>query len=451
MKELPSDFLRLVQEQYGEDLAREFCAALSSTEPEVSVRLNRWKCPVGHFPQDQPVAWCPDAFYLSERPSFTFDPLFHAGTYYVQEASSMFLAQVLQQYVSEPVVALDLCAAPGGKSTLLRSLLPEDSLLVSNEPIRQRAQILAENTIKWGHPSVVVSQNYPADFTPLENFFDLVLADVPCSGEGMFRKDEEAIREWSLQNVEQCRLRQRDILEAVWPTLKPGGLLVYSTCTFNRQEDEENVHWICHHLGAEELPIAHSAEWGIEGQHHFLPGKARGEGFFLALLRKAEESGEKRFTFPKAGKDKRMSHAPQEPKSLREWVKGDFAYVLQNDTYTAFPAAYAEHLAVLQRHLHLLVFGVQIAEQKGRDWVPSHALAMSKAFRSETFPQVELSYEDSIAYLRRESIQIEAPRGIVLLCHQGFPLGFAKNLGNRANNLYPQEWRIRSQFPVSET
>lgn len=442
MKELPSDFLRLVRDQYG-DLANLFCHALAESEPEVSVRLNSWKYPDSHFPQGDPVPWCPNAYYLPERPSFTFDPLFHAGTYYVQEASSMFLAQVVQQYVLRPVVALDLCAAPGGKSTLLRSLLPEASLLVSNEPIRQRAQILAENTIKWGHPSVVVSQNYPADFSPLSGFFDFVLADVPCSGEGMFRKDQEAVSEWSLQNVEHCCLRQRDIIEAVWPALKPGGLLVYSTCTFNFLEDEENVRWICEHLGAEELPIEHPAEWRIEGRYHFLPGRTRGEGFFLSLLRKNASAEATSFALPKTVKEKRTSRVP-EPKNLRDWVDGTFSYYLQNDTYTAFPASYSDLLSVLQHQLHLLSFGVQIAEQKGRDWIPSHALAMSKARRAGIFPEVELDYEEAISYLRRECIRIEAPRGFVMLLYHGFPLGFAKNLGNRANNLYPQEWRIRA-------
>ncbi|MBR5884921.1 MAG: RsmB/NOP family class I SAM-dependent RNA methyltransferase, partial [Bacteroidaceae bacterium] len=248
--QLPADFFPLMQQQWGSQVADELCASLSTTDPSVSVRLNPAKAPVSALPYEQ-VPWCADGYYLPERPAFTFDPLLHAGAYYVQDASSMFLSHVVRQYVDRPVVALDLCAAPGGKSTLLHGCLPKGSLLVSNEPMRQRAQVLAENLTKWGSPYTVVSQNYPADFTSLSHLFDFIVTDVPCSGEGMFRKDEQAVSDWSLQNVDLCWRRQRDILESVWPTLKPGGLLVYSTCTFNRYEDEDNVQWIAGQLGAE--------------------------------------------------------------------------------------------------------------------------------------------------------------------------------------------------------
>lgn len=304
--ELPKDFCDLMRQQYGDEMAESLFEGLSQ-EPSVSIRLNPKKvCQVvsaGHelsivnsqFSIGDKVAWCPDAYYLNERPAFTFDPLFHAGVYYVQEASSMYLATILEKHLLDKcdqslpfmgeesrsdgeglrLSCLDLCAAPGGKSTLLRSLLPDDCLLVSNEPMPKRAQVLAENMMKWGHPNCIVTQNYPADFTFLSDAFDLIVTDVPCSGEGMFRKDEGAIRDWSMENVDTCWRRQRDILTDIWPTLKPGGLLVYSTCTFNHFEDEDNVAWIAEHLGAEMLE-----------QRHFFPGRDKGEGFFIAALRK---------------------------------------------------------------------------------------------------------------------------------------------------------------------
>ena len=244
---LPSSFEHTMRSLLGEGYEA-FREALLG-EPAVSIRLNpaKWCGAVGY----EPVPWATDAYYLGERPAFTFDPLLHGGCYYVQEASSMFVEQAVRQHLCEARVALDLCAAPGGKSTLLRSLLPDDCVLVSNEVMRPRAQVLAENMAKWGHPRCVVTSNYPADFTPLGETFDLILVDAPCSGEGMFRKDEVAVAEWSPENVAVCWQRQRDILTDIWPTLRPGGLLIYSTCTFNTAEDEENVRWMMQELGAQ--------------------------------------------------------------------------------------------------------------------------------------------------------------------------------------------------------
>ena len=219
---LPSEFEARSLEWMGEETYRALEAALQ-TEPPISIRVNRNKW-------DEEVTgvcvpWSFTGLYLPKRPTFTFDPLFHAGCYYVQEASSMFVEQVLRTYVTEPVVMLDLCAAPGGKSTHARSVLPEGSLLVANEVMRNRSQVLAENLIKWGDSRVVVTNNDPADFTALTELFDVILTDVPCSGEGMFRKDPVAVDEWSMDNVQICWQRQRRILADVWPALKPGGLL----------------------------------------------------------------------------------------------------------------------------------------------------------------------------------------------------------------------------------
>ena len=254
------------------------------TKPPTSVRVND---KIAYQPSSENVAWCKSGYYLDERPLFTADPLFHAGVYYVQEASSMFLEQAVKQYFPMADTVLDLCAAPGGKSTLLSQTLAESSLLVSNEIIRSRAYILAENLIKWGNPNVVVTNNEPKDFAILGGFFDAIVIDAPCSGEGMFRKDAGAVEEWSEYNVTLCAARQTEIVSSVWDALKTDGILVYSTCTFNREENEENVQWICNELGAEVLSIDLQGNSDITKSdfgYRFYPHKTKGEGFFISVL-----------------------------------------------------------------------------------------------------------------------------------------------------------------------
>ena len=301
--ELPASFIDYTRALLGDEEYDKLAVALQQ-EPPVSIRLNQLK--INHSLSDK-VPWSSEGFYLEERLTFTFDPLFHAGCYYVQEASSMFVEQVLRQYITGPVKMLDLCAAPGGKSTHARSVLPEGSLLVANEVIRNRSQILAENLTKWGHPDVVVTNNDPADFSALLSFFDVILTDVPCSGEGMFRKDPVAVEEWSPENVEICWQRQRRIIADIWDALKPGGILIYSTCTFNTKEDEENARWIQQEYGGEPLTVQVQENWNITGDllsdkgdhskssipvYHFFPHKTKGEGFFLVAFRKPETEEE---------------------------------------------------------------------------------------------------------------------------------------------------------------
>ena len=469
---LPQAFIERTRQLLGEEYPL-FEEALQKETP-VSIRPNRRKC--GLPVEGNPVPWAPSGIYLEHRPTFTFDPLFHAGCYYVQEASSMFVETALRQYADHPVVMLDLCAAPGGKSTLCRSVLPEGSLLVANEVIRNRSQILAENLIKWGHPDVVVTNNDPSDFTPLENLFDVILTDVPCSGEGMFRKDEVAVEEWSVENVDVCWQRQRRILTDIWPTLKPGGLLIYSTCTFNREEDEDNVAWIARELGAEVLEVPIDDARGITGNlvggdfpvYRFLPHKTKGEGFFLAVLRKRRfmdgkaslyEAQSVTLRLPtrklKKGKENRSKAQPLPiPKEAKTWLAeaDGFVFEMKETTVTAFPKIHAEVLAVLQTSLKIIHAGVTIGEVKGKDFIPQHSLAMSTALSGDAFQKAEVTYEQAIAYLRKEGLVLDTdvPRGYVLLTYQQIPLGFVKNIGNRANNLYPQEWRIRSGYLPEE-
>ena len=272
----------------GDELYARFSDGLNEEAP-VSIRINRLKSRGRSVAGTAVnVPWCGDGRYLPQRPDFTFDPLLHAGCYYVQEASSMFVHHVLRSLVSTPVLMLDMCAAPGGKSTAAASALPEGSILMSNEPVRARANILAENMMKWGSPDVIVTNNYPRDYVRSGLDFDVILCDVPCSGEGMFRKDEGAVEEWSPQNVDACSRLQREIVADAWQCLRPGGLLIYSTCTFNATENEENIRWIVDELGG--MPVGSLLADFTAPVYRFIPGCTRGEGLFMAVLRKSPDA-----------------------------------------------------------------------------------------------------------------------------------------------------------------
>ena len=407
---LPQDFEQMMTQHLGKEEYDQLAEALSLPAP-TSIRINLKKVAaeeLAMLKEAEQVPWCKNGFYLKERPSFTFDPLFHAGCYYVQEASSMFLSHILNQYVKEPVVALDLCAAPGGKSTLALSELPEGSLLIANEVVRQRANILAENIMKWGNPNCIVTNNYAEDFQAFSDAFDLIICDAPCSGEGMFRKDPNSIEEWSFANVDTCWRRQRDIVRDIWHTLKEGGLFIYSTCTYNPLEDEENVAWMAKTLGAEVLSCHPLKEWGLtETNTHFYPHRIKGEGFFISVLRKTADE--------------------EEVGSHRRKNKSD------------------RLLQLARRTLKVVYAGMEDPMQTDKHGRPNHSLAMLSNLNRDTFPMVDVSEEQAIAYLRTEALQLPAdtPKGYVIITYQGHPLGFVKNIGNRANNLYPTEWRIR--------
>lgn len=462
--ELPVSFIENTTRLLGEAETQLFLEALAKETP-VSVRLNPGKDAGISTDGWTPIPWCPNGYYLPKRPTFTFDPLFHAGCYYVQEASSMFLSQVVRTFVKEPAVALDMCAAPGGKSTLLRDALPAGSLLVANEVMPQRAQVLAENLMKWGHPDVVVTHSDSSEFTPLTHFFDVILTDVPCSGEGMFRKDEVAVKEWSMENVDTCWQRQRMIVENIWPSLKPGGLLIYSTCTFNVWEDELNVRWIQDTLGAEVLEVPTQEAWRITSAlggetmpvYRFLPHKTVGEGLFMAVLRKKGE--EETEAAPARKKDKKSKQGKKQPavlpvpKGCKSWLKDaeTYSYQWHKERVMAFPKQHLEVWEVLSSSVNVLHAGILLATVKGKDLIPEHSLAMSQNCAA-VFPCCEVSHEQAIAYLRKEALVLESgtPRGFVLLTYRNIPLGFVKNIGNRANNLYPQEWRIRTGYSPEE-
>lgn len=444
---LNKDFEIRTRALFGEERYRCFLSALGE-EPVVSVRLNDRK-PYAKL-NGIPVSWAPEGRYLSSRPVFTADPLFHAGCYYVQEASSMFLAQPVTQLISTPVRVLDLCAAPGGKSTHLLQRLPAGSLLVSNEPMPLRAQVLAENMIKWGAVSSVVTKNNPADFSSFKNFFDLVVVDAPCSGEGMFRKDSFAVEQWNESVVKQCVARQKEILSDIWDCLRPGGLLVYSTCTFNAAEDEDCVQWIANELGAEPVALQVDSTWGITASltaatlpvYRFIPGYTRGEGFFLAVLRK--DGDDVPVAQPRAVKAQPI--ATKFKPEVSSWLKNPHEYdiIMQGEAIVALPREHTAAILALQQKLRVLHAGVPLATVKNDKLLPLHQLAMSEILSRSAFKCVEVSLEQALAYLHRETLVFpKAPIGYLLLTYNEVPIGFVKNVGNRANNLYPIEWRIR--------
>lgn len=420
--------------------------------PVVSVRRNKNKSHEFVGTSDL-VKWCNRGAYLSERKAFTFDPIMHSGGYYVQDASSMiFDAAIKALALEKPVRYLDLCAAPGGKTTTAIDALPENSLIVANEISGTRSQVLRENIIKWGCPNCVVTNNDNVSLGKLHHFFDIISTDVPCSGEGMMRKDDEALAQWTPALVTQCVARQREIIDAVWGALRPGGVLLYSTCTFNRQENEEMINHIMSNYGAFPIDLKFPVEWNIRKGidvdypcYRFMPHCTKGEGLFLCALRKSGEDDEEIKWKPVK---RTVTKIPETVSSMlenREWTWQELS-----GKYIAIPDSHSSEVSLLQEKLRVLYAGVEVAQVKGRDIVPIHSLAMSLAI-SKHIPKQEIDYEKAIAYLRGDVITLDGvPKGYVIVSHKGLPLGFVKNIGSRANNLYPKEWRIRSShFPES--
>lgn len=449
---LPELFIEQIHRLLPENEATALINSLGESDPSVSVRINSVKC--DKTPVENLVPWCKRGYYLDERPQFTFDPALHAGCYYVQDASSMFLAYTIDRLVSKdsPVRYLDLCAAPGGKTTTAIDALPNGSLIVANEIMSNRAQILKENIIKWGNPNCVVTCNDSAAYSALTHFFDIIAADVPCSGEGMMRKDEEAVAQWTPALVKECADRQREIVDNAWQALRPGGLFIYSTCTFNRPENEDIIEYLVNELGAESIDLNPPAEWNIHtaigspiNGYHFFPHRTRGEGLFLAVVRKPNDEPRQSIHISKNKKNKKDTPT-QVPKEVKEWISNPRTtqLVTSGDTINSIPTDYADEIAILRENLRVIYCGCEIATTKGKDLIPAHSLALNTCINETTFSACEVDYPTAIAYLRGETITIDAPRGFVLIKYNGMTLGWVKNLGNRANNLYPKEWRIKS-------
>lgn len=422
------------------DESEALLAALSGDSP-VSIRLNPLKpaaIPGEHVP------WCTGGRYLPERPSFTLDPLLHAGAYYVQEASSMLLEQAFKRtgLAESDILALDLCAAPGGKSTHLASLLSRDSLLVSNEVTPARQGALLENLWKHGRANTVITGSAPAAFGSLTNTFDLVLVDAPCSGEGMFRKDPFARQQWNERLVVTCARTQQDILQLAWAAVRPGGWLIYSTCTWERSENEGQILDLVQH-GAEFIPIPIEDAWGVVATHagcRCYPHRVKGEGFFIALLRKPGE---------------RTAHAIAEPRKpvpqeLAAWLREpETSTVNERDgTLYASPSLWSTTMDLLSAHLRLLSPGIPIAERKGDRWRPLAVLALNQLLAPGTFPATDLDKEQALTFLRGETAlglgsNSDGINGVRLVRYAGLPLGFLHAAGDRWNNGWPKPWRIR--------
>lgn len=449
---LPAAFLKSLQGIIGFS-PEAFEQVHQSGKQVTSVRLNPAKTD-GVLPPEfvslaEAIPWTGLGYYLRQRPSFTFDPLFHAGNYYVQEASSMFLEQALLQLTqrAEPVKVLDLCASPGGKSTHLQSLLPAGSMLVSNDVIRSRAAVLRDNIVKWGAEQVVVTNNDPKDFAGLESFFDVLVVDAPCSGSGLFRRDPEAIGEWSLNNVQLCSQRQQRILADCWPALKENGLLIYSTCSYSREEDEEIMDWIKQELDAENCPLTIKEEWGIVETespggslgYRFWPDRINGEGFFLACFRK--RNGDEPGKMNSKKQPERVTRAEKEWVARWMNIAGKELIKYQQTVY-AWPEDHFQDFSILLEKMRVIYSGVKSGELMRDKMVPDHSLAMSGLVLADV-PGIDLVAEDAIRYLQRKEIRLEGvPTGWSRACFAGKSLGWMNILPGRINNYYPKELRI---------
>lgn len=433
-----------------------FMNALREPSP-VSIRFNTAKVDPANLKQTdglvkQSVPWCPEGVYLDQRPRFTLDPYLHGGGYYVQEASSMFLSYMVKQLLTEePVRVLDLCAAPGGKSTLLASQLPAGSLLVSNEVIRSRAAVLKENLIKWGGDQVVITQNDPADFKRLRNTFDILLVDAPCSGEGMFRKDPETVKEWSETHLRLCSERQKRIVGDVWDCIKPGGYLIYSTCTYNPEENEEMIRWIQKKWGAESIQIEHhfpeitSTVPPLFG-YRFYPHKVKGEGFFISVLRKNDSSAH---IVPKMKKTC-FSSTIRLPEELTALLPDRSTLAVRNENSRIFvlPAIQDEFVSLLEQSLRVIYKGCEVGELVHQKVKRLHPLALYVRLNSSNCLRDEVDLNTALRFLKKEDIPVSAKAGEwVLITYGGIGLGWGKSVGNRLNNYYPKEWRIRMELP----
>jgi len=448
----PDEFIRRIYTQKYID-AEALVKALEEPSP-VSIRINmsKWnKRPL----KPEPVPWCNSGYYLQNRPSFTLDPLFHSGCYYPQEASGMFLEQVIRQTSVMPgnLRVLDLCAAPGGKSTHLSDLIGPDNLLVANEAIRSRATILAETITKWGLGNTLVTQNDPSAFGNLPGFFDVIIVDAPCSGEGMFRS-ETAVREWSVENTIHCSGRQKRILMDVWPALKENGMLVYSTCTFNPGENEENIKWLIGKKEAECIQLDISDYKGIIGidfegifGYGFYPDKVKGEGFFISAIRKTGHQEKTQF---KIQRKTELRPGKNDVEVANRWTYFSNDRIFKwGDELFAVPCDMDNYLEIYSK-LKIIKAGTKLFVVKNKNNLPSHELALSLKLKMNTFPGNEISLSEALTFMRRDSFMLQdAVKGWNILTYKGINLGFVNNIGNRVNNYFPVEWRIRMNKPES--
>jgi len=393
------------------------------------------------------VPWCTSGYYLEHRPLFTLDPAFHAGAYYVQEASSMFLEYLLNTVLGEKrdLLALDLCAAPGGKTTLLAAM-PQFRMVLANEIIRSRVSILYENTVKWGDPKVFISNDDPVRFSQLPGHFDVMVVDAPCSGSGLFRKDKAALEEWSQANVALCADRQKRILADALPALKEGGVLVYSTCSYSPEEDEDILDWLMSHARLEPVDLHLPETWGIVRTEsasggtgfRFFPGKAEGEGFFIACFRLSETVA------AGAGNQRKRAAFRAGAVVPDTWLDptAEVVTIEAAESIYCIPAHLQEDELRLREVLNIRRSGVKAGSRAQADFVPDHELILSN-YLALAAPAWNMDKDAALQYLRKGTIiPKEVEKGWYVAKYMDLPLGLLKHLGNRVNNYYPASWRI---------
>lgn len=440
---LPEAFISNMQQLLGSDYDAFYTGFFNEAQP--SVRLNTHK-PSDAFAHEESIAWNPQGRLLDHKHAFITDPLFYAGAYYIQESNSQFLSHVMKQLLACKTNqrVLDLCAAPGGKSTLIASQLDESSLLVANETIKSRVKVLEENIVRWGLPNVVIANNDPADFAKTYQYFDMIVIDAPCSNEGMFMKNKTAIEEWTWNNVNICQARQRKIISNIYDALKPGGFLVYSTSTFNRQENEDNVLWMQTTFNLKAVPVQTDASWPIAGfmenTYRFWPHKVKGEGMFLAVLQKTEGPA-KQHRFPYTHKqDKKINSAEM---ALYLNRAEDFDLSIEQDEVIAIQKKFAPEISYLNHVLNLKKRGVTIGTlAKNGSLVPDHQLAQSISV-NKNIPGIALTLTQAQQFLQKQNITLQTTQlGWYLVTYNALNLGWIKVLPNRINNYLPNELRI---------
>lgn len=458
MLQVPTSLIESLKNVAGFD-EEGFIAVHAAETPFTSIRINSQKINLSLLSSlfgdnlSDAVSWNSTGYYLKTRPSFTLDPVFHAGGYYVQEASSMFLEEALKQSIdlTQPIRILDLCAAPGGKSTLIQSIISKESLLVSNEVIKTRVNILAENITKWGGANVIVTNNDPKDFQRLPGYFDVVVVDAPCSGSGLFRKDAQAVNEWSQQNVQLCSQRQQRILADVMSSLKPGGVLIYSTCSYSPAEDEDICDWMIDQYSLASIRYQLKNEWGITETisaknkvygYRFYPDKVKGEGFFIAAFKKMEDATNAIEAIKVKAKSEKVTVADVENVQRFLNKKADYFFIKQNGEIIAMPLNLENSFNSIRSALYIKKAGVKLGTLIRNELVPDHELAISTIIARDIL-SLEVDKETALRYLRKQEIKPgNLGKGWTLITHHQLPLGWIKVLPNRLNNYYPKDWRI---------
>lgn len=454
--ELPIDFIHQMGNILDENELAAFISSVISTSSVTGIRFNPLKAS-GLNESGTPIPWAQRGFILDNRPNFTLDPSFHAGAYYVQDPSSMFVEWVVNKLLAttlKPLI-LDLAAAPGGKSTILAEIANEkNGCLLANEVIKSRVPILKQNLAKWGYANVFVSSFEVTVFSTLPPIFDLILLDAPCSGEGLFRKDVKARDEWSLEHVNHCSSRQKRILSPIPALLKEGGFLIYSTCTYNTQENDDQITWLCQTFSLEIVPLEVPPQWGIisteKGGFQCFPHRVKGEGFYLAVLQKMNSKEKNTFT----EQVKRNVKVPRKrinfPDTLSAFLKKDNQLVGVQDNsgnYYGVPEDLFEEFNLISQYLPFIDPILLLGASKGHNFIPEQELALS-AYINEEVPQWELERNEALLYLKKE-VSLSAPPNVGWgkMSYNGLSLGWYKAMGHRYNNYFPKHWRIIMPLP----